>query len=85
MESQYIVKAIKNLHPTAEFSFIDDDFLSIQWDVLEGSAPTKAEITAEIAKIKAQEEADKAAKATDKNALLNKLGITAEEAVLLLG
>ena len=34
---------------------------------------------------KAQEEADKAAKAADKAALLERLGITAEEAALLLG
>ena len=34
---------------------------------------------------KAKEEADAAAKAVDKAALLDKLGITAEEATLLLG
>ena len=34
---------------------------------------------------KAKEEADAAAKAADKAALLDKLGITAEEATLLLG
>jgi hypothetical protein len=34
---------------------------------------------------KAKEEADKAAKAADKAALLERLGITAEEAALLLG
>jgi hypothetical protein len=34
---------------------------------------------------KAKEEADKVAKAADKAALLDKLGITADEAALLLG
>lgn len=34
---------------------------------------------------KAQEDADAAAKATEKAALLERLGITAEEATLLLG
>ena len=34
---------------------------------------------------KAAEDADKAAKAVEKAALLDKLGITADEAVLLLG
>ena len=34
---------------------------------------------------KAQEDADKAAKAVEKAALLDKLGITADEAALLLG
>ena len=37
------------------------------------------------AEAKATEDADKAAKAADKAALLERLGITAEEAALLLG
>jgi hypothetical protein len=37
------------------------------------------------AEAKAAEDADKAAKAADKAALLERLGITAEEAALLLG
>ena len=37
-----------------------------------------------FAEAKAQEDADKAAKAADKAALLERLGITAEEAALLL-
>jgi len=41
-------------------------------------------MAAEYAVQKAQEEADKAAKAEAKSALLDKLGITAEEAQLLL-
>jgi vacuolar-type H+-ATPase subunit E/Vma4 len=41
-------------------------------------------MAAEYAAQKAQEEADKAAKAEAKAALLDKLGITAEEAQLLL-
>ena len=38
-----------------------------------------------FAEAKAAEEADKAAKAADKAALLERLGITEEEAALLLG
>jgi hypothetical protein len=38
-----------------------------------------------FAHAKAAEDADKAAKAADKAALLERLGITAEEATLLLG
>ncbi len=38
-----------------------------------------------FADAKAQEDADKAAKAVEKAALLERLGITAEEATLLLG
>jgi hypothetical protein len=51
---------------------------------LEGKAPTQSEIDAEIVKIKAAEVSDKAEKATAKAALLERLGITADEATLLL-
>ena len=76
----YLVQAIKNLHPEAEFSFIENDYSTIKWDVLEGSAPTKKAIDDEIKRIKDQE----AAKSAAKVALLDRLGITAEEAALLL-
>jgi hypothetical protein len=81
----YLVKAIKSLKPSAEFSFTEEDYSTIKWDVLEGVAPTIDEINAEIVKIKAQEELDNATKAATKAALLERLGITAEEATLLLG
>jgi len=81
----YLVKAIESLKPNAEFSFTEEDYSTIKWDVLEGVAPTIDEINAEIVKIKAQEELDNATKAANKAALLERLGITAEEATLLLG
>ena len=81
----YLAKAINKLRPTAEFSFTDNDYGTIQWDVLEGEAPTKAEIDAAIEEVKADEIAELEAKATQKAALLDRLGITAEEAELLLG
>lgn len=81
----YLTEAIFSLRPSSEFSFINEDYSTIYWDVLEGTAPTQSEIDAEIVKIKAQEQADKAAKAADKAALLEKLGITEDEAKLLLG
>ena len=49
-------------------------------EVAQRTADAKA-----YADTKAQEEADAAAKAADKAALLERLGITAEEAALLLG
>ena len=81
----YLVQAIKSLKPSAEFSFTEEDYSTIKWDVLDGVAPTIDEINAEIVKIKAQEESDKVTKAANKAALLERLGITAEEATLLLG
>ena len=52
--------------------------------MLEGKAPTQAEIDQAIEQVKADEITQAAAKATAKAALLDRLGITAEEAVLLL-
>lgn len=80
----YLTKAIQSLKPTAEFSYTDDDYSTIKWDVLDGNAPTKKQIDDEIKKIKADEITDAASKATAKAALLEKLGITSEEAALLL-
>jgi hypothetical protein len=84
MESKYINKAIQLLKPTAEYSFTNDDYATIKWDVLEGSAPTKAQIAAAIEQIKADEAQAEITKATEKSALLTKLGITEDEAKLLL-
>jgi len=81
----YLVKAIRSLCPTAEFSFIEEDYSTVQFDVLEGNAPTEAEITKEIAKIKSNEAKQIQDNAEAKSALLARLGITAEEAALLLG
>jgi hypothetical protein len=80
----YLTQAIRRLRPTAEFSYSDNDYSTIQWDVLEGDAPTKAEIDAAIKAIEAEEKTNEAKAATDKAALLAKLGITADEAKLLL-
>lgn len=84
MKTNYLVKAIQYLKPNAEFSLDDNDYLTIQWHLLEGDAPTQADIDASIKAIKAEEKANEAKSATDKAALLAKLGITADEAKLLL-
>jgi hypothetical protein len=81
----YLVKAIQKLKPTAEFSITNNDYSTIKWDVLDGAAPTENEIDAAIKEVKADEIAEAEARATAKAALLTRLGITAEEAQLLLG
>ena len=80
----YLIKAIRYLKPSAEFSFTNDDYSSIKWDVLKGDAPTQAEIDDAITQIKADEAAELEAKANQKAALLERLGITEEESKLLL-
>jgi hypothetical protein len=78
----YLVKAIKKLKPSAEFSFTDDDYSTVKWDVLEGKAPTQKEIDDAIEQVKADELAEAEAKAQAKaaaEAKLAALGLTTED------
>ena len=78
----YLVKAIKKLKPTAEFSFTDDDYSTIKWDVLDGDAPTQAEINAAIEQVKAEEAQAELTKTNAKTAAEGKLaalGLTIED------
>lgn len=78
----YLTDAIKKLKPTSEFSFTDEDYSTIKWDILEGEAPTQSEVNAAIETIK-QEEIQAAAEAVAKKAAaeakLAALGLTADD------
>ena len=80
----YLKKAIQKLKPTAEFSYSDNDYSTIKWDVLDGDAPTQAQIDEAIEQVKADEIAQTETKIAAKSALLEKLGISEDEAKLLL-
>lgn len=83
MDSIDLAKAIKYLRPTAEFTFKEADYSTIEWVVLEGDAPTWAEIEAANLQVKAAEEAALAEAKAKREALLARLGITNDEAKLL--
>lgn len=78
-----LTQAIRNLRPNAEFVYRENDYLTIEWHVLEGAAPTEKEINDEIKRIEQQELQQAATHATKKAELLAKLGITEEDAKLL--
>jgi hypothetical protein len=63
----------------------NDDYSTIVWHVLEGAAPSQAEIDEAIEQVKADEAQAATNKAASKAAILARLGITADEAALLLG
>ena len=84
IQIDYIIEAIKTLRPNCEFSFNEEDYSSIKYDKLDGTPPSDEEIDAMITEIKNKDAEKLADKATDKAALLAKLGITADEAKLLL-
>jgi hypothetical protein len=76
----YLVKAIKKLKPSAEFSFTDDDYSTVKWDVLEGTAPTQAQIDVAIEQIKADEaQAEARRKPKRQQGKLAALGLTTED------
>ena len=84
MKYLYLTQAIHKLKPNALFTFDEPDYAKINWLSLEGDAPTQAEIDAAIKQIKADETKAEKANATAKSALLDRLGITEDEAKLLL-
>jgi hypothetical protein len=84
MESTIIVKAIKELSPDAEFAFSGDDLSTLEWHNPKAKRPTDAEILARCEVVIANLELEATTKAADKAALLERLGITADEAKLLL-
>ena len=84
----YLAKAIKSLHPEAEFVFTEDDYSTINWIILNGEAPNKKQIDDEIKKIQLSEakaEANKASAKVSAQAKLAALGLTADEVVAIVG
>jgi hypothetical protein len=77
-------QAIQSLRPNSEFSFTNNDYSTIVWDKLEGTPPTAKAVLDEVARLKAADLTAEADRVTAKAALLNRLGITQEEATLLL-
>ena len=83
-----IAKAIKKIHPEAEFVIRDNDLENIEWHILDGDVPTKAEILAAVAIVE-QEENDAIATVTASKASaiakLAALGLTEDEAKAIIG
>ena len=84
MKYLYLTQAIHKLKPNAIFTFDEPVYSKINWISLDGDAPTQAEIDEAIKQVKAEEKTAEANKALAKAALLDRLGITADEAKLLL-
>ncbi len=80
--SDYLAKAIKKLKPNAQWSFSDNDYSTINWVVLDGTAPSQTDIDNAIEQIKADEAQaviDKAAAKEAAQAKLAALGLTVED------
>ena len=84
--SDYLAKAIKKLKPKAEWSFSNNDYNTINWIVLDGTAPSQADIDEAIEQIKSDEIAEAQTKAAAKAAAQSKLaalGLTVEDLTAL--
>lgn len=83
-ETILLNEAIQSLCPNSEYTFNDNDYSTIIWTKLEGDAPTQKQVDDEIAKIKAQSVVIEKERQRKREEILNRLGITQEEAKLLL-
>ena len=82
----YLIKAINNLKPNAEFAFKDNDYSTIEWHKITGTAPTQSQINAEIERIKQAEAlavTEQAAAAASAISKLEALGLTSQEIAAL--
>lgn len=77
-------QAIQALRPNNEFTMIDDDPKTIIWNDEGVITPSDAEIKAKFEELKIAEVEAQKEKAAQKQAILNRLGITEDEAKLLL-
>lgn len=71
-------------YPGKEWTLNGDDYEGLVW-ISDSKKPTKAELEAHWDSVKTYWEDKKTQKEADKNSLIEKLGLTAEEAALLLG
>lgn len=83
MTHDQIIKALQFLAPDSEWTLSGDDYADLVW-LSDGNPPSLANIEKAIIAIPLKEAKAKADAETAKAALLSKLGITAEEAALLL-
>jgi hypothetical protein len=84
MIHEEIIEALAVLTPKAEWTLSGNDYNDIIW-LSNDPQPSLAEIEAEIALIPVRKEKAKIEAESNKAALLEKLGITEDEAKLLLG
>lgn len=81
MKHREIVKSIQFMIPDSQFTLVGDE---LTWLDQNNTKPTKKEIEEGWIAYQAAQEAEAKAKAAAKSALLEKLGITQDEANFLL-
>lgn len=78
----FMTRAIQSLRPGSEFVYSDNDYSTIEWIVLEGTAPTAKAVKDEMARLEkaaADAEANREALRASRIAKLLAIGLTEEE------
>ena len=75
---------LNEFYKGSEWSLDGDDYAGLTW-LSDTSKPSKKTLDDLWSQVEAKREADKQAKAEAKQAILDRLGITEEEAKLILG
>jgi hypothetical protein len=81
-------KAIRSLRPDSEFVITGDDLENIEWHVIEGEIPTKAEILAAVKIVEKNEQNEIDKKESDRLSAIAKLaalGLTEDEVKAFIG
>lgn len=84
MTSEELKNAIFYIHANAEFSFTETDLETLEWHSVDVKKPSIEEIIAAIPLAKAKANAELESLESKKQELLARLGITEDEAKLLL-
>jgi two-component SAPR family response regulator len=84
MDNFMFCSAIAKLRPNKEYSVNGQDVTQIEWQDPKTKPITQEELDAAILEIQAERITEAETKATAKAALLKRMGLTADEAALLL-
>lgn len=79
-----IASALKATYPTAEFVISDNDPETLEWHSTDIAKPTDKEIESAVANYQTLIAAQKAEKDAARQAVLDKLGLSADEVAALL-
>ncbi len=85
MAKDYLSLAIRALVGADDFAYTGEQYDSIEWITEPSTIPTVKQVTDKIAELQQLDANASAQKLADRAALLERLGITEEEAKLLLG
>lgn len=80
----YLTKAIRALVGSDDFAYSGEDYATIEWITEPSKVPTTKQVSDKIAELQKIDAENAATKAAQKQAILEKLGLTAEEVAALL-